>query len=320
MKSKFIAAAFAVALLASTSAQAQQKLLIGSSSASSSHYGYFVAVSQLINQKVKGIDTSVVETGATVDNLRRLARNQIDLGLVTTNTGFAAYKGLGDYQDKAVDNRLLWVYVAAPQNVIVRADSGVTTLEGLKGKKFNPGLRGSSTEKTTEAVFQLLGIAVDPVRGSTTDMVDAIKDNRSIGYVKSGAGNKLDGSTLDIATFTKLNVLSLTPDQAKKIREAMPEISVVDVPAGAGDGVPAYTTWSFGVAAHAHPGMDEDTAYRIAKAVFEDDSVQASAMAELKGANLAEITLQYGSVPLHAGAARYLREKGYTIPERLAPK
>ena len=100
----------------------------------------------------------MVETGATVDNLRRLARNQIDFGLVTTNTGFAAYKGLGDYQDKAVDNRLLWVYVAAPQNMIVRADSGVTTLEGLKGKKFNPGLRGSSTEKTTEAVFQLLGI------------------------------------------------------------------------------------------------------------------------------------------------------------------
>lgn len=320
MSIKAFAAIFGAALAVAAPAQAQQKLLIGSSSASSSHYGYFVAVSQLINQKVKGVDTAVVETGASVDNLRRLARKQIDFGLVTTNTGFEAYKGIGEYKDKAVDNRLLWVYVAAPQNVILRADSGVTTLEGLKGKKFNPGLRGSSTEKTTEAVFKLLGIEIDPVRGSTTDIVDAIKDNRAIGYVKSGAGNKLDGSTMDIATFTKLNVLSLTPEQAAKIRDAMPEIGVIDVPAGAGEGVPAYTTWSFGVAAHATPDMDEETAYQITKAVMEDDSVQANAMAELKGADLAETTLKYGSVPLHPGAARYLREKGHAIPDRLAPK
>lgn len=154
MYTKAIAVLFATAFAAATPAQAQQKPLIGSSSASSSHYGYFVAVSQLINQKVKGVETSVVETGASVDNLRRLARKQIDFGLVTTNTGYQAYKGLGDYKDKPIDNRLLWVYVAAPQNVIVRADSGVTALEGLKGKTFNPGLRGLSTEKTHRSGLQ----------------------------------------------------------------------------------------------------------------------------------------------------------------------
>lgn len=53
---------------------------------------------------------------------------------------------------------------------------------------------------------------------------------------------------------------------------------------------------------------------------MEDETVRASAMAELKGANLAETTLQYGSVPLHPGAAKYLREKGYSIPEYIAPK
>ncbi len=196
----------------------------------------------------------------------------------------------------------------------------MTKLDDLNGKKFNPGLRGSSTEKTTEAVFKLLGIDIDAVRGSTTDIVDAIKDNRAIGYVKSGAGNKLDGSSMDIATFTKLNVLSLTPEQAGKIRDGLPELGIVDVPAGAGDGIPAYTTWSFGVAVHAQPDLDENTAYQITKAVMEDQTVQANAMAELKGANLAETTLKYGSVPLHPGAAKYFREKGYEIPAALQPK
>jgi len=320
MIGKRFAALFVLALAITTPTHAQQKLLIGSTSASSSHYGYFVAISQLINQKVEGVDTSVVETGATVDNLRRLARKQIDFGLVTTNTGYQAYAGTGDYEGKPVDTRLLWVYVAAPQNVVVRADSGVTKLEDLNGKKFNPGLRGSSTEKTTEAVFELLGIKIDPVRGSTTDIVNAIKDNRAIGYVKSGAGNRLDGSTMDIMTFTKLNVLSLKPDQAAKIREGMPELGIVEVPAGAAEGIPAYTTWSFGVAVHARPDLDEDIAYQITKVAMEDETVQANAMAELKGANLIETTLKYGSVPLHPGAAKYFREKGYDIPERIAPK
>ena len=84
---------------------AARKMLIGSTSASSSHYGYFVAVSQVINEKVAGIDTSVVETGATVDNLRRFARNQIDLGLVTTNVLSQAYFGRQDFKDRPVKSK-----------------------------------------------------------------------------------------------------------------------------------------------------------------------------------------------------------------------
>ena len=301
-------------------ASAQQKLLIGSTSSSSSQYGYFVAVSQLINAQVKGVDSAVVETGATIDNLRRLQRKQIDFGLVTTNTGYQAYAGSGAFKDKPVDVRLLWVYSAAPQNVIVRKDSGVTQLADLTGKKFNPGLRGSSTEKTTEAVFKLLGIKVDEARGSTSDIVDAIKDNRVVGYVKSGAGTKLDGSSLDIATFTPIQVLSLTDEQADKIKKEMPDLGVVKVAAGAADGVPAYTTWSFGLAVVARADMPEDVAYKIVKAIDEDKSVQANALAEMKGANIAQMTVDYGSIPLHAGAAKYLKEKGLEIPARIAPK
>ncbi|NYZ15538.1 TAXI family TRAP transporter solute-binding subunit [Azospirillum sp. RWY-5-1] len=314
------ALAVAAALGIAAPANAQTKLLIGATSASSSQYGYFVAVSQLINEKVPGVDSAVVETGATVDNLRRIARNQIDFGLVTTNVGFHAYAGEGDFKDRKVENVLLWVYAPAPQNVIVRADSGVTDIAGLAGKRFNPGLKGSATEKTAESVFKALGIAPDYVRGSTTDIVDAVKDNRAIGYVKSGAGNRLDGSTLDIATMTPVRVLSLTPEQQKTIATTFPDLSVVNVPAGAADGVPAYTTWSFGLAVHARPGLSDDLAYKIAKAAFEDTTVQAAALSEMKGADLIKLTIENGTVPLHPGVARYLKERGVTIPEKLQPK
>lgn len=309
----------AIAAVAAAPALAEQKLLVGSTSASSSHYGYFVAVAKLINEKVDDVEATVVETGATMDNLRRLTRGQIDLGLVTTNVAQHAYSGTKAFEGKPVDARLLWVYVSAPQNVVVRTDAGVASLKDLAGTRFNPGIKGSATESTAEAVFATLGVAPDYVRGSTTDVVSMIKDNRIAGYVKSGAGQKLDASTLDIATFTDVAVLSLDADQQAKLRAEMPDISVVDIPAGAKDGLPAYSTWSFGVGVAASASLSEEAAYGIVKAVMEDKEVQAQAMAALKGANIAQMTTTFGTIPLHPGAARWFREQGLDIPERLAP-
>ncbi|MFW3615656.1 TAXI family TRAP transporter solute-binding subunit [Billgrantia antri] len=319
MKTLFAAMAASATLFSAATVQAQERLLIGSTSSSSSHYGYFVAVNQIINSQVEGVSASVAETGATVDNLRRLSRNQVDMGLVTTNTGYHAYAGEQDFEGRPVDSRLLWVYTVAPQNVVIREDADVSSLEGLDGVRFNPGITGSATESTTEAVFETLGIAPDYVRGSTTDVVDSIKDGRIMGYVKSGVGNKLDGSTMDIATFTPIEVLSLSDEQAETLRAEMPDLAVVDIPEGAGDGVPAYTTWAFGVAVHAHPDLDEETAYQIVKAVMENPEPQANAFSAVRDEDLAQMTLDVGTVPLHAGAARYFEEQGMEIPDALRP-
>lgn len=299
-------------------ARAQKKrLLIGSTSASSSQYGYFVALSQLINQKVADLDTSVTETGATMDNLRRMSRNQVDFGLVTTNVMYAANEGTGAFEGKPHGGRLLWVYSIAPQNVVVRKDSGIESLSDISGKKFNPGLKGSATEKTAEAVLDLLGVEPDIVRGSTGEIVDAVKDNRVMGYVKSGAGLKLDASSQEIAAFTPVNVISLSDDERVKVSDSMPELSIVDVPADEGAKIEAYSTWGFGLAVAAAESMDENTAYEIVKAACEDKTKQASALADVKGVDLAEITLKYASSPLHPGAIKYFKEIGLDVPDRL---
>lgn len=254
-----------------------------------------------------------------MDNIRRMSRGQMDMGLVTTNVAQHAVAGTNDFDGNAQDLSLLWVYTGAPQNVIVRRDAGLDSLEDLAGARINPGIRGSATESTTEAVFATLGLEADWVRGSTTDIVDAIKDNRVAGYVKSGSGVRLDASTMDVATFTPIDVLGLTPAQADQLRAEMPDISVVDIPEGAADGIPAYATWSFGVGVGATSDLSEEDAYKIVSAVMADKTVQVNALAELRDASLADLTLQYGTVPLHPGAARWFEENGYDLPESLRP-
>lgn len=313
-----IFAALGALLLTSGGAHAED-ILFGSTSASSSHYGYIVAVGKLINEGESGLNVTVVETGAAMDNIRRMERDQMDLGIITTNVVQHAVAGTNEFEGRPQDLALLWVYSPAPQNVIMRADSGVESLAELDGVRLNPGIKGSATEATTESVFKLLGIEPDYVRGSTTDIVDGIKDNRLAGYVKSGSTTSLDSSTMDLATSTSIRVLGLTDEQVGKIRAEMPDISVVDVAAGVAEGIPAYSIWSFAVGIAARPDMSEETAYQIVKAVMEDETVQGNAMASVKDADLAQITLDYGTVPLHPGALRWFEENGYTVPDKLKP-
>ncbi|WP_294610213.1 TAXI family TRAP transporter solute-binding subunit [uncultured Roseovarius sp.] len=296
-----------------------EDILFGSTSASSSHYGYIVAVGKLINESGAGLNATVVETGATMDNIRRMERGQLDLGIITTNVVQHAVAGTNEFDGKPQDLQMLWVYAPSPQNVIMRADSGIESLDQLNGVRLNPGIKGSATETTTEAVFDVLGIKPEYVRGSTTDIVDAIKDNRLPGYVKSGSPTALDSSTMDLATATEIRVLGVTLEQADKIRANMPDISIVDIAAGVAEGIPAYTIWSFGVGIAAPTRMSEETAYQIVNAVMSDKTAQGNAMASVKGADLAQMTLDYSTVPLHPGAVRWFEENGYSVPDKLKP-
>lgn len=321
MKYLATAAALATALCVPVSGLAQdQRLAIGSTASSSSHYAYYVAASQAINKGAEGVETNVVETGATLDNLRRLQRGQVDMGLVTTNVAYDVFNGKGDFEGRPYGGLVLWVYGVSIQNVVVRQDSGIGTLAGLDGARFNPGIVGSGTEATAEAVFAALGIAPDLVRGSTGDIVDQIKDNRVAGYVKSSAGRKLDASSVDIRTLTPVNVLSLTDEQAATIRSDLPSLSIVSVADDeAAKGIPAYSTWAYATTTMARPDLDEETAYRITRAIVEDNDLQAAAFAGLKGSDIPAMTMSLSTTPLHPGAIRYYEEIGVTVPDHLKP-
>lgn len=295
---------------------AKEQLAIGATSAKSAFYGYFVAVSNVINDNVPSVATKVVETGATIDNLKRMARGQLDLGLVTTNALADAYAGVGKFDGDPIKSKLLWVYFVAPQVSLVREDSGITSFADLEGAEFNPGLRGSSSEATTDAVLKTLGIEIDAFRGGA-DARDAVKDNRIVGYTSSGMGDKFSAGQIDVHTFATMLPLSLTNEQAALIESLHPQLAIVDIPPGAGDGVPAFKTWAFALATSAAPEMDEETAYEIVKAVFTHRQPQTNAMKATGDVDFLQATLELAASPLHPGAIRYFRELGVEVPQRL---
>lgn len=61
-----------------------------------------------MNEAYPDWSASVVETGATVGILNRMARGQLDIGLVTTSALYHAMNGIKTFEGRPIESRLLW--------------------------------------------------------------------------------------------------------------------------------------------------------------------------------------------------------------------
>lgn len=300
--------------LPATSEAKKKYLFFGASAAASSHYAYVVGAAKATNKYVPDVKVNVVETGASVDNLKRVKSGEIDMGICSMKTMYEAWQGLSRWKGNALpDVRLLWLYAVGIDFIVVREDSGVKKLEDLNGKKFNPGIRGSASEATTKQIFKILGVKPIYHIGATSDAVKAIKDNRIVGYVKTGIGTQIDASTLDIMSLTKVRLIPLTNEHTKKILAAIPYISFITVPAGgikAMPNQPAYRMWGRPIGVMCSKDLKNDLAYKLVKAIIKGKEFQVAAWPAFKELDLIQDPADLTLVPLHKGALKAYRELG----------
>jgi uncharacterized protein len=297
---------------------AKKQLVVGATASSSGYYVYYVSVAKAINQYVPNLNATVVETGATVDNLKRMAKGQVDIGLTTAETLALNYAGAGPYKDAANPKlRVLMVYSDIPQSYMVREDSGVTKFADLAGKPFNSGLNGSATELTTDMLLNGLNIKTNAVKGSTGDITAAIKDRRVIGFGKTGWQ---DPSILDLMATTKLRFLSFSPEEEAAAKKVLPPGVVwMDIPKDTYKGIPAYRTFGLVFATGATTDLSEQDAYNILKSHDQGMKEIAAAFKDVDGQDVWKLTVDQAPIYLHAGTVKFLKEKGIKVPDNLIP-
>ena len=304
---------------------ATKYLTIGSTSTSSSHYPYFVAVAKVLNDYVPGVNATVVATGASVDNLKRIAKGQADMGLVTLDAGYMAYHAVGSWKDAPMKKqRVMWLYMTTAVHFVAREDSGIKTLYDLNKKKFHPAMRGSATEASSMAMMKVLGIEPDYYRGDTGDAVNMMKDNRIAAMCKSGMGKQFDASIMDIATFTPVRALEFKDQDIAKVGQALPWVSWLSVPAGTIKGMGEFKTVANVNFVMGNEDIPEDIGYKAVKAICEHMDIQVAAFPAMKGLNIPAATLEAVTsvgkpVPLHRGSVKYFKELGLKVAKELIP-
>ena len=297
----------------------KKTLMWGATSASSGYYPMSVAMAEVINREVPTVAITVVETGATNDNFRRMERGELSFGqggatdVYMANNGAGVWKGRDMKRQRVLLSSHPQVYVFA-----VTEESGITQLSQLAGKAYTPGLKGSITEMLAYVAFDALGIKPNLIPSSTGEAVDAMKDRRIVGFAKATSVNAADSSLQDVATARKVRILSFSPEEQKKFTDALPMFGFFDVDNAlyGHEGTSQTIGGHFGVAVDTE--LDADTAYQIVKAVCEHSEEIGKTYAGVRGFDLAKLTSE-ANAWLHPGTIRYLKEKGYTLKDSQLP-
>ncbi|MBU0724338.1 MAG: TAXI family TRAP transporter solute-binding subunit [Alphaproteobacteria bacterium] len=302
--------------LAAGTADAQQRLAMGGTHGQSAFYAYQVAVVSDWNKSL-GMNMSIQELGGASASTTALLRGEVDMGIAVTSSDFDAMKASG-----GAKLRTLYYFAPLPNNWVVAADSGINSLSDLAGKQFNPGGRGSATEKQADSILTLLGIAPDMQRAGGSDALDAYQNRRIIGFMK--AGLHPDGYIQQAHAARPIKMIPMTDAEAKKVVAEFPYFSLATVKPGENYGSQAasLTTVQTAIGINTTTDLPEKVAYEIAKRIFSADGM-AAAKSGYPAADRADpvtLTLEASVAPLHPGVVRYYTEKGTAIPARMMAK
>lgn len=316
------AALAAVLTLGTGGAMAQQQLSIATGGTGGVYYPYGGGLAELIGKYVDGYSAVAEVTGASIENMGLVARGDSDMALALADTVYAGYTGTGKLAGKQMPNTraLGSIYPNAIQ-IVALADSGITGLADLKGKRVSVGAPGSGTELSAQTVLNANGItydAIDEQRLNFNETADALRDGDiDAGFWSVGPPTS---SILNLATTRKIVLISLTADEVAKALAAEPTFAPYTLRAGLYDGIanPVNTVSTPNVLI-VDASMGDDLAYAITKNMYEH---VADLIAVHPAANdtTVEFSMASTPIPLHPGAIRYYEEVGATIPDKLRAK
>ena len=306
------------ASLALPEAFAQQKFLtIGTGGVTGVYYAAGGAICRLVNKdRAKhGIRCSVESTGGSVFNVNTIKAGELDLGVAQSDVGYNAHRGEGQFKGQAYgDLRSVMSLHPEPFTVLTRKEANAKNFTDMKGKKFNVGNPGSGTRSSLEELIAAMNWKLSDFALASELKADehgpALCDGKIDGFFY--AVGHPSANIQDPTTSCGAKLAPITGPAVDKLVASKPYYAKVTIPGGMYPGNPDPTP-TYGVLATlvSSSKVPADTVYAVVKAVFDNfDEFKKlhPALANLKPEEMVKNGL---SAPLHEGAARYYREKGW---------
>jgi TRAP transporter TAXI family solute receptor len=324
-KISMCAAAFASAFVAFASApqsasaqQSQRFITIGTGGVTGVYYPAGGAICRLVNRdRAKhGLRCSVESTGGSVANVNLLKSSEIEFGVAQSDVQFNATNGQGQFQKDGAMGDLRAVFALHPEpfTVVARKEANITKFEDFKGKRFNVGNPGSGTLASMNELLAAMGWKMSDFGLASELRPDehgpALCDGKIDGFFY--AVGHPSANIQDPTTICGAKLVSLTGPAVDKLVKEKPFYAMATIPGGMYPNNPNPTT-TYGVQATivSSAKVPADVVYVVVKTVFDNlDEFKKlhPALANLKAEDMVKNGL---SAPLHEGAARYYKEKGW---------
>ncbi len=316
MKLTHIIAAAAVAVSAHA-ASAEQFISIGTGGVTGVYYPAGGAICRLVNKmrKETGIRCSAESTGGSIYNINTIRSGELDFGIAQSDWQYHAYHGTSKFKDKGPfkDLRAVFSIHPEPVTIIARDDSGIQNLPDLKGKRVNIGNPGSGTLGTWEVIEKTMGWKREDLalaaQMKSSETGAALCDNKIDAYFwLVGHPSALTQETLASCPAHLVN--AWTPEIEKLVNDT-PYYRKAVIPAGMYNNDKDITTFGVGATFVTRADVPDEVVYTVVKAVFDNfDQFKKlhPAFANLKPEEMIRDSL---SAPLHPGAIKYYKERGW---------
>lgn len=311
------AAALALALPLG-SAQAQQRFMtIGTGGVTGVYYAAGGAICRLVNKDraQHGFRCTVESTGGSVANINTIRAGDLDFGVAQSDAQFNAMRGLRAFEGRPMPElRALFSIHPEPLTLVVRREANIRSVADLRGKRVNVGNPGSGTRSMVDELFATVGLR-------TSDL-SAVSELRPDEHGAALCDNKIDAfffvvghpsaNIQDPLITCGAQLVNITGPAVDRLVAANPFYSDARIPART---YPSQTTEldTYGVIATivTSANRSEQEVYLLVRAVFENlDEFRRlhPALANLQPERMIRAGL---SAPLHPGAVRYYRERGW---------
>jgi TRAP transporter TAXI family solute receptor len=303
-----------------SSAASAQELSIATGGTGGTYYPYGGGLGELIGKYVEGATATAEVTGASVENMALISQEQSDLAIALADTVYAAVNGTVDpFTGRPVDAQALASIYPNAVHIVALADSGIASLQDLKGKRVSVGAPGSGTEVNAQQVLTANAITYDDIdeqRLNFNETADALRDGDiDAGFWSVGPPTS---SILNLAATSDIVIVPLTEEEIQNAIGVEPVFAAYTLRDGLYDGVGAVPTISVPNVLVVNAAMDEELAYQITKAMF-DHVDELIAVHPAANDTTVEFSLNSTPIPLHPGAIRYYEEAGAEVPDRLRP-
>jgi len=300
------------------SAQDQQFITIGTGGVTGVYYPTGGAICRLvnINRAEHGIRCSVESTGGSVYNTRTIRQGELDFGIVQSDVQAAGLNGTGAFEEDGPYEglRALFSVHPEPMHLMVRGDSGIDSVEGLRGKKVNIANPGSGTRVLAETVLQYYGVSPDEFAVAaelkSSEQSAALCDGNIDATI--WAAGLPNGSSQEATSTCDVKILALEGAAIDTLLAENTAYAAATIPGGMypgnADDIPSWGPKATFVTSADTP---DEVVYAVVAGVFENfDNFKRlhPAFARLTHEEMISDGL---TAELHPGAVQYYREKGW---------
>lgn len=314
---------------------AQQFITIGTGGVTGVYYPTGGAICRLFNKEYKkdGMSCSVESTGGSIYNINTIRAGELDFGVAQSDWQHHAYKGTSKFEKAGPFNELRAVFSVHPEpfTVVARADAGIRTFKDLKGKRVNIGNPGSGQRATMELVMGKMGW--------TPSNFALVSELKSAEQSKALCDNKIDamvftvghpsGSISEATTSCDAVLVEVSGPEIDKLVSENAYYRTADIPLSLyknaknpnlvkglkakvkDEELSMVKTFGVGATFVSSTNTSNDVVYKLVKAIFENfDNFKKlhPAFGVLKPEQMVKDGL---SAPLHPGAEKYYKEKGW---------